>query len=80
MALLNNIARTVLPQAPTTYDPQFENSLAQALNNYIRAQNTPGAIGGTSLNLSHLPTSAAGQRSGTVWVDTTNGNVLKIVP
>jgi len=50
------------------------------INDQFRELATLQALRGPTLNLSLLPTSATGLRSGDVWRDAGAGNVLKIVP
>ena len=65
-----------LPLAPSTYDPEYFNQVIRALNTYFRQLDSTTPIVIDSLTLLALPTSAIGQRVGTVYND--NG-VLKIV-
>ena len=65
-----------LPLAPNTYDPEYFNQVIRSLNVYFSQQNSTTPIVIDSLTLLALPTSALGQRVGTVYND--NG-VLKIV-
>jgi hypothetical protein len=65
-----------LPLAPSTYDPEYFNQVIRALNVYFRQLDSTTPIVIDSLTLLALPTSALGQRVGTVYND--NG-VLKIV-
>ena len=51
------------------YDPEyFETTLNQIVRT-INALLSPGVVRASKLNLSQLPTSAAGLRSGDIWVD-----------
>jgi hypothetical protein len=65
-----------LPLAPSTYDPEYFNQVIRALNVYFRQLDSTTPVVIDSLTLLALPTSALGQRVGTVYND--NG-VLKIV-
>ena len=65
-----------LPLAPSTYDPEYFNQVIRALNTYFRQLDSTTPIVVDSITLLALPTSAIGQRVGTVYND--NG-VLKIV-
>jgi len=65
-----------LPLAPNTYDPEYFNQVIRSLNVYFSQQNSTTPIVIDSLTLLALPTSALGQRVGTVYND---GGVLKIV-
>ncbi len=65
-----------LPLAPSTYDPEYFNQVIRALNTYFRQLDSTTPIVVDSITLLALPTSAIGQRVGTVYND---GGVLKIV-
>jgi len=65
-----------LPLAPSTYDPEYFNQVIRALNVYFRQLDSTTPIVIDSLTLLALPTSALGQRVGTVYND---AGVLKIV-
>jgi hypothetical protein len=65
-----------LPLAPSTYDPEYFNQVIRALNVYFRQLDSTTPIVIDRLTLLALPTSALGQRVGTVYND---GGVLKIV-
>ena len=65
-----------LPLAPSTYDPEYFNQVIRALNVYFRQLDSTTPIVIDNLTLLALPTSALGQRVGTVYND---GGVLKIV-
>ena len=65
-----------LPLAPSTYDPEYFNQVIRALNTYFRQLDSTTPIVIDSLTLLALPTSAIGQRVGTVYND---DGVLKIV-
>ena len=80
MANRNNVPDPVLALAPLEYDTQYQNMIVRQLNYYMQQHANPGALAGSTLTLSDLPTSATGLAPGTVWVDTGAGNVLKIVP
>ncbi len=80
MANRNNVPDPVLALAPLEYDVQHQNMIIRQLNYYIQQHANPGAMAGTTLVLSNLPTSATGLPSGSVWRDAAAGNVLKIVP
>jgi hypothetical protein len=70
----------VLPFAPTEYSREYFNEYNRILTLYFRQVQSGGALRGTVLNLSGLPTSATGLRSGDVWVDSAASHVLKLVP
>jgi hypothetical protein len=65
-----------LPLAPSAYDPEYFNQVIRALNVYFRQLDSTSPIVIDRLTLLALPTSALGQRVGTVYND---GGVLKIV-
>ena len=65
-----------LPLAPSAYDPEYFNQVIRSLNVYFSQLNSTTPVVIDSLTLLALPTSALGQRVGTVYND--NG-VLKIV-
>jgi hypothetical protein len=65
-----------LPLAPSTYDPEYFNQVIRALNTYFRQLDSTTPVVIDSLTLLALPTTALGQRVGTVYND---GGVLKIV-
>ena len=65
-----------LPLAPSTYDPEYFNQVIRALNVYFRQLDSTTPVVIDRLTLLALPTSALGQRVGTVYND---GGVLKIV-
>jgi hypothetical protein len=80
-----------LPQAPTEYNQQFMSQFIQILNLYFQQIDNNGPLQGSELNLSTLnqttktqvvsiPTQAglANLRTGDVYYDTSNANVLKI--
>lgn len=69
-----------LPDPPKSYDLQAWQKIISEISLQIQALENPGHVQGTTVNLSKLPTSAAGLRSGDVWRDAGAGNVLKIVP
>jgi len=69
-----------LPIPPTNYNQQYLNELLRVLNLYFRAIQNPGDSVVNTLRILNLPTSDTGLPSGSIWVDTTASNVLKIVP
>lgn len=74
-----NLPITPLPLPPATYDQRYFNETLRTLNLYFRLLQNPGPLRATTLQLTALPTSATGLEPGTVWVDSTAGNVLKVV-
>jgi len=77
MANANSVPDPVLALAPLEYDVQYVNMIVRQLNYYMQQHANPGAVRGTTLNLSQLPTSATGLVSGDIW---NNAGVLNIVP
>lgn len=65
-----------LPSAPPEYDPEFMNRLVGLLDQYAAQANDRHRILGTTMNISMLPTSASGLRSGEIW---SNAGVLTVV-
>ncbi len=76
MANINKVPDPVLALAPLEYDVQYLNMIVRQLNYYMQQHANPGAMVGTTLSLSDLPTSATGLAPGTVWNDS---GTLKIV-
>lgn len=72
-------SKPVLPLPGQQYDAVYLANLVRILNIYFTQLQNPGPLQGTTLNLSELPTSATGLAVGDVWVDTSAGNVLKVV-
>jgi len=77
MANANRVPDPVLALAPLEYDVQYFNMIVRQLNYYIQQQANPGAINGTTLTLSQLPTSSTGLSTGQIWNDS---GTLKIIP
>lgn len=73
------VSNPLLPPPPREYDSRIFAGWVQQLELFFKKLNTNGPIAASTLNLSALPTSATGLRSGDVWHDTTT-HVLKIVP
>lgn len=73
---LKSFTSPSLPLAPNTYDPEHFNQVIRTLNVFFSQLNSTTPIVVDSISLLALPTSALGQRVGTVYND--NG-VLKIV-
>jgi len=71
-----------LPIAPVEYSQQYIDQLSNALRLYFAQLDSPGvsAAAGLVLDIDRLPTQAdvATIRAGTVYRDTTAGNVLKV--
>lgn len=77
MANANKVPDPVLSLAPLDYDVQYMNMIVRQLNYYMQQHANPGAINGTTLTLSQLPTSTTNLSPGDVWND---AGTLKIVP
>ena len=69
-----------IPDPPREYDLRVWQSIVNEIDKQIRDLYNPGHVQGTTMNMTALPTSSAGLRSGDVWVDTGAANVLKRVP
>lgn len=69
-----------LPFPPDEYDPKYFNEMIRTLNLYFRQLQNPGPVIASTLQLTNIPTSAAGLRTGDVWEDTGAANVLKVAP
>lgn len=71
-----------LPLAPMEYSQQFQDQLNNVLRLYFAQLDSPtvSAAAGLVLDVDRLPTQAdvATLRSGTVYRDTTAGNILKV--
>lgn len=68
-----------LPFPPSSYEQRYFNETIRTLNLYFRQLQNPGAIVGSTLQLTNMPTSASGLRVGEAWIDTAAGNVIKVV-
>ena len=71
---------TRLPDPPAQYERAYIEKMLNQINQQFRELEQRGRLSASTLNLSHLPTSATGLRSGDVWRDAGSANVLKIVP
>lgn len=71
-----------LPIAPTEYSQQYQDQVNNVLRLYFAQLDSPtvSAAAGLILDIDRLPTDAdvATLRAGTVYRDTTAGNVLKV--
>ena len=74
-----NFPITPLPFPPETYDAKYFNETIRTLNLYFRLLQNSGPVVASTIQLTNLPTSATGLPTGSVWVDTGAGNVLKVV-
>lgn len=63
--------------APAQYDQAYMNTLLKTLDTFVRELQHAGPLAGSTINLSHLPTSSTGLRSGDLW---NNAGVVNIVP
>ena len=70
----------VLGNPPSQYDAAYFNDMARKLRIAFEQLNVQGPLQVETLNISNLPTSTVGLKSGDIWVDTGAGNVLKVVP
>lgn len=62
---------------PKQYDPVFFERAFQRIQDFAARQNSVGPIRVSAINISDLPTSATGLRTGDLWNDS---NTVKIVP
>lgn len=72
-----------LPDPPAAYDAvglMRWQAIINEIDKQLRDLYNPGHVQGTTMNMTALPTSSAGLRSGDIWVDTGASNVLKRVP
>lgn len=71
-----------LPNAPNEYNRQYQDQLNKVLRLYFAQLDSPSisAMAGIILDVDRLPTQAnvASLAPGTVYRDTTAGNVLKV--
>ena len=67
-----------LPVAPVEYSQQYMNQLIKNLNFYLRLNQNSPPISTSGILFINYPTSSTGLPAGTVWVDTTAGNVMKV--
>lgn len=65
------------PEPPKEYDAEYFKTINKQLLLYIQRLNSGGSIRCSKLNISNLPTSATGLRSGDLW---NNAGVINIVP
>jgi hypothetical protein len=68
-----------LPYPPAQYNQQYVNELIRVLNLYFRAIQNQGPVVGNTAQFTNLPTSATGLPAGSLWVDTSASNVVKVV-
>ena len=84
MTMLQNRATPNLPPPPKEYDQQQMQALVNVIRLFFDQLNAEQVLtlSGLIIHTSTLPTQAslANLRSGTVYVDTSAGNVLKIKP
>lgn len=72
----DNISTPQFGKPPLGYDYQFFDSLTRILTLHLQDQLAVGPVRVATLNISNLPTSATGLRSGDIWND---GGTLKVV-
>ena len=65
-----------IPAPPAEYDPAYMNRLVGLIEQHLQSLEGRRLLIGTTANLSDLPTSATGLRSGDLWRD---GDTIKIV-
>lgn len=68
-------SRPQFPLAPETYDQNYFDEMVRALSQLVVQLQNPGELRGTTLTLTHLPTSDAGLEAGALYND--NG-VVKV--
>jgi len=72
----SDAARLHISKAPDEYNAEFLDRLSTELDNVLKRMLSPGVVRASKLNISQIPTSATGLRSGDVWSDS---GVLTIV-
>jgi len=72
----NQVAAPRLPSAPTEYSEGYMSDLVRTLEVFINQERNPGALRGTTLTLTDLPTSATGLETGALYND---AGTVKIV-
>jgi len=72
----NQIPAPRLPSAPDEYSVSFMDDLVRSLEAFINQERNPGALRGTTLTLTDLPTSATGLETGALYND---AGTVKIV-
>ena len=65
-----------LPEPPDQFSQTYMQDLIRAIESFIDQERTPGAIRGTKITLTSLPTSATGLSAGDLWNDS---GTVKIV-
>lgn len=84
MSLFSRATPPLLPLAPQEYDAAYVNHLNNVLSLFFQQLNAAQPLNVAQLNMDTgtLPTEAnlATLRSGSVYRDTTAGNVLKVKP
>jgi hypothetical protein len=66
----------VLQSPPEEYDREYMKHMISQLEIYIKRLNAAGKIQATTINLSQLPTSSVGLKTGDLWNDS---GTVKIV-
>lgn len=72
----DDLKEPFLGAAPREYDPLFFNLMMRKLEQHLQNQRTSGPIRVSTVNISSLPTSATGLKTGDLWNDT---GTVKIV-
>ena len=65
----NQVPAPRLPTPSSEYSVDYMSDLVRSLEAFINQERNPGAIRGTTLTLTDLPTSAAGLETGTLYND-----------
>lgn len=76
MTLIQTSLPPDLPDPPQEYDPVYMSRVLDLLSQALFALSMRRPIIGTTINLSRLPTSATGLRTGDLWND---GGTVRIV-
>jgi hypothetical protein len=63
-------------RAPSEYDPAYFDRLIKELEHVLRRARAIGNVRAQNVNISDLPTSSVGLRSGDLWNDS---NTVKVV-
>lgn len=70
------VQRPTFQEPPEEYSSEYLKQVIKSLELYIQRLNSPGSIQATTINLSNLPTSATGLKTGDLW---NNLGTVKIV-
>lgn len=66
----DTVASPPLGKPPLEYDPQYFSNMIRNLELHLNQLRDVGPIRVSTINISSLPTSATGLRSGDLWNDT----------